>query len=218
MPRFTATRKRIIAAVTLAVGMSGVALWIGGVVQFGFAPPMSCLWTDTQGDPIQRSISASIAEFDDRQKTGWPLSPAEVTCSLLPELDGPSDLSPRGLTAYAEHVFAEVDHRWGFIPYGGFEPGGAKSGHTAGSDHYSGRAIDYFFRPREDPAKKEAGWQLAQWAVIHADELHIKMVIYDRRIWHRATSALGWRDYDGPDGATTNPILLHLDHVHISVY
>jgi hypothetical protein len=42
-------------------------------------------------------------------------------------------------------------------------------------------------------------------------------VIFDDRIWTLWASAEGWRGYTHPSGNTRNPILRHLDHVHVAV-
>lgn len=85
-----------------------------------------------------------------------------------------------------------------------------------GSAHDDGRAIDVFLRP-VGAANRRSGWAVAHWAVANAAELGIATVIYDDRIWTTGRSNAGWRDYDPPGGATDNPVLLHLDHVHIDV-
>ena len=42
-------------------------------------------------------------------------------------------------------------------------------------------------------------------------------VIYADRIWTSWAAYLGWRDYVHPSGDTRNPVLRHLDHVHVAV-
>ena len=51
----------------------------------------------------------------------------------------------------------------------------------------------------------------------HADELDVDNVIFDDRIWTASSSAAGWRPYVPPQGPTRNPVLRHLDHVHVDV-
>lgn len=123
---------------------------------------------------------------------------------------------PIGLTARADAVRRELRAVFGKQTLGGFDPRGVTSGHTDGSAHYEGRAIDVFFRPIS-AANQRRGWAEAQWAVAHAEGLAVATVIFDRRIWSAGRSAAGWRDYRHPDGPTDNPILLHEDHVHVDV-
>jgi hypothetical protein len=85
-----------------------------------------------------------------------------------------------------------------------------------GSAHYEGRAIDAFFRP-VSAANSRHGWLLAQWLVAHAGELDVQNVIFDDRIWTASASSSGWRPYVPPQGITRNPVLRHLDHVHVDV-
>lgn len=92
------------------------------------------------------------------------------------------------------------------------------------SDHPDGRACDFFpaaygaFAEGEDLAD---GWSVAQWTREKADEMGVRYVIWQGRIWYRGSSdaADGWgRPYGGggvydPDDATGG----HFDHVHVSV-
>lgn len=125
--------------------------------------------------------------------------------------EGPSGLTPRADRARAALVAA-----FGPLPLGGFAPGGVRDGHVEGSAHYEGRAVDAFFRPVTE-RNRQRGWTAAQWAVAHAEELEVDVVIFDRRLWSAARAQEGWRPYRHPSGDTTNPVLLHLDHVHLDV-
>lgn len=85
------------------------------------------------------------------------------------------------------------------------------------SDHGSGRALDFMI-PGWDGAEGNAlGWEVARWFQAHADALNITYIIWDDRIWSVSRDAEGWRQYRYPgDPNTTNPTLLHRDHVHVS--
>ena len=91
------------------------------------------------------------------------------------------------------------------------------TGHVDGSSHYEGRAIDAFFRPLGDEEQRRRGHVFAQWLVAHAERYHVLSVIYADRIWTSWAAFLGWRDYVHPGGPTRNPVLRHLDHVHVAV-
>ena len=216
MPRFTATIRRsaltfLALGALLAVSYSQAFDWFG---QVAFD---QCSWSDANG-ASSLSHSEAAALFANDRKQGKQLPAMTVSCSYSPQF-GSNDktLSKRGLTQTAEAMDKAVREEFGKLPYGGFEPGGVTTGHINGSAHYEGRAIDYFFRPYTSKANRLAGWQLAQWAVVHADELDIATVIFDDHIWQRNLSFQGWRPYQHPDGPTDNPIKRHLDHVHIDV-
>lgn len=123
-------------------------------------------------------------------------------------------LTASGLTPRAERVRAAMTEVFAEQSLGGFAPGGVSQGHGADSTHYSGRAIDIFFRPVSEENRRQ-GWILAQWLVAHADELFIQYVIFDDRFWSAHLSRGQWHDYDAPDPG--NEILRHLDHVHVDV-
>lgn len=137
-------------------------------------------------------------------------SPARV--SVEPETAGPSGLTPR-----ARRLRAAWTDVFGPLSAGGFARGGVSSGHVDSSSHYDGRAIDVFFRPYDDAAQQRAGRVFAQWLVAHAQDHGILSVIYADRIWTSWAAFAGWRDYVHPSGNTTNPVLRHLDHVHVAV-
>lgn len=97
------------------------------------------------------------------------------------------------------------------------------------SDHPAGRACDVY--PGRAGAFAEGadladGWAVARWAQDNAEELRVRYVIWQGRIWHGGPGGLGrlagpdgWgRPYNGggvydPTDATGG----HFDHVHISV-
>jgi hypothetical protein len=99
---------------------------------------------------------------------------------------------------------------------------GERSGNPS-SDHPRGRACDFFpTRPGTFPegAERDAGWAVAQWLRDHADELDVRYVIWQGRIWSRGRGDVdGWgRPYSGGgvyDAADATGG--HFDHVHVSV-
>ena len=92
------------------------------------------------------------------------------------------------------------------------------------SDHPAGRACDYFpARSGAFPAGVDVadGWAVATFLRENADELRVRYVIWQGRIWYRGAGDAGdgWgRPYTGggvydPQDATGG----HFDHVHVSV-
>jgi len=144
-------------------------------------------------------------------------SPAALTCTVRHGSYEREAEVGDGLTDRARKVRDVVDAAFGEQETGGYAPGGVDNGHVAGSAHYDGRAVDVFFRPYDDPGQTRAGWALAHWLVVNADRLGVATVIYDDRIWSARRSAEGWRDYRHPSGETRDPVLRHLDHVHVDV-
>lgn len=86
-----------------------------------------------------------------------------------------------------------------------------------GGDHPDGKACDFMMakigqRPTEQ--YQAHGTAMAEWLIANADELGIKYVIWEKRIWE---SHIGeWRPYTRY-GNSTNLTLQHYDHVHVSV-
>jgi len=157
-------------------------------------------------EPDARALASAL--------TGY--SPGAFSCEVDEPAATGEQAGDAGLTPTAEALRAEVAAAFGRLPAGGFAPGGVRTGHAAGSAHYSGQAIDYFFRP-ETPATNRAGWALAQFLVAQADHLSVATVIFDDRIWTASRSGEGWREYDEPDGSGDPDVLRHLDHVHVDV-
>ena len=176
---------------------------------------------DEAAQLVQRSADGSAyAPHEDNARalasalTGY--SPAAFSCEVSePEASG---LAPgnEGLTPAASAVRREVGLAFGDLDEGGFGPEGVTSGHSEGSPHYQGRAIDFFFRPAS-PVNRQRGWALAHFLVAQADELSISTVIFDDLIWTAFRSDEGWREYDEGDGGGDPTILRHLDHVHVNV-
>lgn len=141
---------------------------------------------------------------------------AALTCQLRRGDHAQEELKSNGLTPRADRLRNRLRYHYGTLSISGFQPGGVRNGHIEGSAHYDGRALDVMYRP-VTAARKRQGWSAAHWAVAHAKDLGVATVIYDRKIWTLNRSAEGWRDYSHPSGNTTDPTLLHLDHVHVDV-
>ena len=159
-----------------------------------------------------RTIASAMSGYSD----------AAFSCTTDSVDLGEEELEKNGLTPRANAVRGDVTKAFGDLPVGGFEPGGATSGHMEGSAHYDGRAIDVFFRPVSSQNTRR-GWVLAHYLVANASRLHIEHVIFDDRIWTAGTASdEGWRDFE-PSGldddteAETAAILEHRDHVHVDV-
>jgi hypothetical protein len=154
--------------------------------------------------------SAAEALLGWRGAKGLVCSP--VRSSVDPEKMGRSGLTPR-----AARLRRAFTASFGALPAGGFASGGVSTGHVDNSAHYEGRAMDVFFRPLGSVTQRRAGWVFAQWLVAHAQRYHVLSAIYDDHIWTSWAASLGWRDYQHPGGPTRNPVLRHLDHVHVAV-
>ena len=131
--------------------------------------------------------------------------------AALPKFTRTLGGSVDGLTPPAVRVRQLVTDTFGVTDIGGFATGG----HGEVSDHYTGQAIDIMLTPRS--AEKTAfGWGIAAYLQSNAQALGITYLIWDGRIWSPARAGEGWRVYRSPDGGS-NPTLLHLDHIHVSV-
>ncbi|MGQ0632295.1 MAG: hypothetical protein ACT4P1_14830 [Sporichthyaceae bacterium] len=146
--------------------------------------------------------------------TGY--SEAAFTCAIRTGSTEPEVINAAGLTPRAQATLDGARAAFGDLSAGGFAPGGVRSGHSAGSAHYDGRAVDLFYRPINAQSRR-SGWAMAHWLVAHADTLNIATVIYDGRIWTARRSVQGWRDYNPPGGDRQNDVLMHRDHVHVDV-
>lgn len=176
---------------------------------------------------VQRSaFPEAYADHEDDARvlasalTGW--SQAAFTCTWDADVrtEASDELDEAGLTPRAATVLAELEAAYGDLPVGGFAPGGVDSGHSEGSAHYEGRAVDVFTRPVTEESQR-FGWSMAHYLVAHAERLDVATVIYDGKIWTARRSAQGWRDYDidtGDVDAETAAILEHRDHVHVDVF
>jgi len=149
--------------------------------------------------------------------TGY--SAARFTCVAKASLDDLEVERPgeNGLTPRAAKVRGELEAAFGELSLGGFAEEGVSTGHTEGSAHYPGRAIDIFVRPVNDENNR-VGWAIAHYLVAHACRLLIDHVIFDDRIWTTdSRSEDGWRDYDIPSRPGDRAVLEHRDHVHVDV-
>lgn len=130
----------------------------------------------------------------------------------LPSFTAVLGESSDGLVPRAAAVRQLVRDTFGVQEFGGF----AREGHIPGSDHYTGHAVDVMLTPL-GPANTALGWRIALYLQSNARALGIKYLIWDARIWSPDRAAEGWRPYRHPSGGS-NPTLLHLDHVHVSVH
>jgi hypothetical protein len=217
-------------ALAVVVGLVVVAglLALGRVGDLGGMVPWSagCEVRDEadavllDGSPgeVGARVDAALADEPDGPVAQALAAGPALTCRIGPtrSTDTPKE-PPLGLTPNAQRFRDEVRATFGDVPDGGFGPQEVLPGRRPGGAHSAGRAIDFFFRPIDDPDQAAAGWQLANWSVANAERLGIRTVIYRDRIWTAWRSAQGWRDYRfaGPD--PDNPINRHLDHVHVDV-
>jgi hypothetical protein len=208
----------------LVLGVVAVlAVLMGASLGRGSALPWAPACSVTDPDGIQLlagapdAVAARIADPDGSLSAALGAGPA-VACRIAPirATDEPKE-PPLGLTPRAQALRDEVRSAFGDVPDGGFGPEQTLPGRRPGGEHSLGRAVDFFFRPYEDPESAEAGWRLANWAVANAERLGIRTVIYRDRIWTAWRSAQGWREYRFGGSDADNPVNRHLDHVHIDV-
>ena len=84
-----------------------------------------------------------------------------------------------GLTPAATRVRQLVIDTYGITDIGGL----ARDGHTPGSDHYTGRALDVMLTPHGS-ANTALGWRIALYLQANAAELDIHYLIWQARIWN----------------------------------
>jgi hypothetical protein len=208
--------KRAVLFIFIAVG----GLWIYWNYSFEFTgriPPNRCLQTIESEQKLLSIPQAQelLAQYQSEEEF---LPKESLVCSYFPTAEaGDLKLNKVGLTKNAQKMLNAAEEFFGYIPKGGYDAGGVSTGHIKGSAHYEGRAVDFFFRPHDEKPNRLKGWQLAIWATVNAEEYKIKTVIFDDKIWTRMNSSAGWRNYVHPSGDRKNPILRHLDHVHIDV-
>lgn len=204
----------VLAAVVL-VGWRGAAPWSPGCV-VGAGDGVELLSGSAQ--EVSGAVAAALDGSGDPALAEALGSGPVLTCRIaaIRATDTPKE-PPLGLTPRALALREEVRATFGDVPDGGFGPEETLPGRRAGGEHSLGRAIDFFFRPYDDPEQEAAGWRLANWAVANAERLGIRTVIYRDRIWTAWRSAQGWRDYRFGGADPDNPVNRHLDHVHVDV-
>jgi hypothetical protein len=209
--------------------MTGCTLAVQGH-DVELSDPLAMTLTDVAG--ADQNAGASLAHTAAAVARAWPREAGQASsvakalrgylagalaCTATLPTASRQPMGADGLTARANQMWDSVKRVFGPLPAGGFMPGGVHTGHVPGSAHYEGRAIDFLYRPVTSRSLRH-GWVLAQWLEAHAAELQVATVIFDRQIWTPGPwAARQWRPYVYPDGTTTNPTLLHDDHVHVDV-
>jgi peptidoglycan hydrolase-like protein with peptidoglycan-binding domain len=95
------------------------------------------------------------------------------------------------------------------------------------SEHYEGRAVDWFVSVR-DPSQAARATALLNWLFApdaagnpyaNARRLGVMYVIWDNRIWGSYSAGLGWRAYSTCSSRTerTYDTSCHRDHIHLSL-
>lgn len=176
-------------------------------VQRSAHPDAYAQWESFSTDLVSRLSGGTLT---DTCTVAEPVVASEPSSDLPVETMGLDGLTPR-----TRRVLVEVVRTFGVSEIGGFCPGGCSSGHIAGSDHYTGHAIDVMLLPLSE-ANQRLGNRIAGWLVANAGALAVKYVIWHDRIWSVDHATEGWRPYNHPSGGSS-PTLRHLDHVHISV-
>lgn len=91
------------------------------------------------------------------------------------------------------------------------------------TEHATRRALDWITVPTvgrlpDDPAARRrsflAGDLIAAWLIAHADQLHIRHILWNKRIWRRRRRHEGWQPLPGR-GAGSSVSDWHQDHLHI---
>lgn len=77
------------------------------------------------------------------------------------------------------------------------------------SDHYTGNAIDIMTNTKG--VSSADGTQLAQWLAQHHEQLKVKYIIWEQKVWRPKNPV--WKKM----GDRGNDTLNHYDHVHVSV-
>ncbi len=95
------------------------------------------------------------------------------------------------------------------------------------SEHYDGRAVDWFTTIRDSTSKAKAtaviNWLLATDAAGHqyanARRLGVMYIIWNNKIWGSYRASEGWREYSGCSALTSTAYdtTCHRNHVHFSL-
>lgn len=107
-----------------------------------------------------------------------------------------------GVTSNAHNLQQAVCAKFGgsISSYGGNRP-------EAGSNHNSGRAIDFMI------SDMSSGQAIADWVRANGSQYGVTEVIFNQQIWTTQRSSEGWRSMEDRGSPTAN----HMDHVHVSV-
>jgi hypothetical protein len=167
------------------------------------------------------AVMSSVPDVPD-----WPdgLDPSSIADALLDLLGAGGSPTVLGSTArYRESMITATTQRMldTVVPlFGqGYGVGCYRSGEDGG-EHPRGRACDFIMaRPLNTmptPVYLAHGWALCNFLVAHAGDLHVRYIIWQKRIWFPAS---GWRAYTRYDGVTQGELLRlnHYDHVHVSL-
>lgn len=217
------------AATVAATGPTGCTLQVAGRA-VRLSDQLAMTLTDIAGQdqnaaaPLRHTAAAVATTWPAEASQSEPVAqslrgyvPMALGCTATLPPATREQMQANGLTPRANAMWDAIKRVFGPLPAGGFAPGGVQTGHMPGSAHYEGRAIDFLYRPVTVTSVRH-GWVLAQWAEAHAAQLQIATVIFDERVWVPGPwHARGWQSYTVPEGPTTNPTLLHEDHVHIDV-
>lgn len=138
-----------------------------------------------------------------------------VGVGACPPAPGNHAGTERGLSPDALLVLRCVLEAFGWIEV----TGGVAGRPIEGSDHPTGRAVDFMIPDYATPAGNAAGWDVATWVMGNAEALGVTYVIYDGSIWNADFDEPGrWRPYCHQlDPRCVSDVLSHRDHVHVSV-
>jgi hypothetical protein len=207
-PEYAATR--FYAALADVPGWQTLPLTVAAqAVQRSAFPNAYARW-----EPLATHVVASFTRGDTTPLSCDVDDAATHASASLPDLPA-QEMDAGGLTPRTRRALNEIRAGFGVTNIGGYCPGGCRTGHIRGSDHYTGRAIDIMLTPING-SNRALGDRIAGWLVANADRLAVKYIIWNERIWSRTRAADGWRPYRHPSGRNS-ATLAHRDHVHLSV-
>ncbi len=142
-------------------------------------------------------LPAAVRAVGDRQHTVYdeaPLWNGGANCSgmLFP--------GTRALGDFLVRQFSQISS------YGGYSCRQNTGDLSRTSVHGTGRAIDIMIPMDHGDADNTAGDEIANWLVMHAEEIGVQYIIWDRTSWGAYRSVPKDQPYGGP-----NP---HIDHIH----